>query len=998
MAVNVRDVLVVVRARDVASRVFREVGTNIGAVGAMSKASATQVLGLGTALTGAGLGLVGVGALGISAFNSMTNAAIDYSEQVALTFTQVDNKAAISFEQVSDLGKKMAAEYPIPFEEAQSVLFDVFSSIEIEGIDTADALATAISKAATAGGSDLQQTGRAIIATLNSMEIPIENVNDVLDWQFQLVRKGIIDYDELTANIGKILPAANLAGQGIDDIGGALAFITRSIPDAAMASTALSRSFELFAHPKFVERVEDMGIAIRDSEGNFNDFNTVIQELGRQLDHLPEAEKAERIFELMEGAGGTRQARRFMVEAISDWETLGDMVNMVSDDAGAADEAFGVMWDEPASKLEMMNNQFEILRVEIGERLIPIKLKLAEIVKGLLDWWNGLSEGTQDLIVKIAFFGSVAAVAVGIVLTLAGVFLMLAAAIMFVFGVGFVAAIAIMGLVIVGIAALAAAAYLIITNWDTVKEWVLNMWDTIKEKFSEAWAHIKPIIDELWAFLKEAWQDIQDIGKQLGEALVSIWEEILETVDSPVIQNTIKAVIGALKTLWKVAQPILLRLWNIFKIAWDGIVKVVKQAIRIVQNLIELVLNIIQGDWEEAWDNIKEIVGGVWDAVIAIIETAIEIVIQAVAGLGEAIWQAGEAIRSWFTDLPGYIVGILNALWDEMYELGGMIIKGLWDGIKSVWNAAWSWLKELPWKIVNWFKQVLGVASPSTVFLQIGKDIIKGLWDGVKAMWKAYWAFWTSLPGKIIDTFKGAVTWLFDLGMDIITGLWDGIKAIWNNVTGWLGNVRSWILDKFAGAVNWLYTKGREVINGLLNGMKAIWGNVTGWLAGLSGRVLGAIAGIGNVLWDTGARIIRSLLDGMKNAWNEVTGWLGGLGGAIVSLKGPPAHDAQLLTENGQLIMDGLQRGLESGWGDVANYLSSLDPSMAFNPSVNFGAGTGMSGGAGTTITVQEGAVQINIEGDVTEEKVDQVSDAVQSALDEVLREWDARHGRSYNG
>lgn len=97
---------------------------------------------------------------------------------------------------------------------------------------------------------------------------------------------------------------------------------------------------------------------------------------------------------------------------------------------------------------------------------------------------------------------------------------------------------------------------------------------------------------------------------------------------------------------------------------------------------------------------------------------------------------------------------------------------------------------------------------------------------------------------------------------------------------------------------------------------------VVGWFKALPGRIRGAI---GNVdLSDIGSSIINSLWDGMKAKWEAVKGWAGKVGGWIKSIKGPPAKDAVLLVENGQLIMQGLLRGLQSGFPATESYLSKV--------------------------------------------------------------------------
>lgn len=65
-----------------------------------------------------------------------------------------------------------------------------------------------------------------------------------------------------------------------------------------------------------------------------------------------------------------------------------------------------------------------------------------------------------------------------------------------------------------------------------------------------------------------------------------------------------------------------------------------------------------------------------------------------------------------------------------MVEVGVNLLKGLWEGIKSTLNWLKDKVKETGNKVVDWFKDVFGIHSPSTVFASLGDYMAQGLGNG----------------------------------------------------------------------------------------------------------------------------------------------------------------------------------------------------------------------------------------------------------------------------
>jgi hypothetical protein len=149
------------------------------------------------------------------------------------------------------------------------------------------------------------------------------------------------------------------------------------------------------------------------------------------------------------------------------------------------------------------------------------------------------------------------------------------------------------------------------------------------------------------------------------------------------------------------------------------------------------------------------------------------------------IKEAGKAIGDWFkkiknskqiqsfinylkksaTAIKDWVKGIKEADNIPQYILSGLV-NGLKSGVKKVYGL----VKEFGSKIVEIIKDVLGIHSPSTVFIAIGGFIMAGLLIGLQNGAGPVWDFLRDLGSKCIDIIKE-----IDFGGLIATAIVGGV-------------------------------------------------------------------------------------------------------------------------------------------------------------------------------------------------------------------------------
>lgn len=215
---------------------------------------------------------------------------------------------------------------------------------------------------------------------------------------------------------------------------------------------------------------------------------------------------------------------------------------------------------------------------------------------------------------------------------------------------------------------------------------------------------------------------------------------------------------------------------------WGGIQEKTATAVAFIRSVIETALTAIRTFWEEHGEAIKAFTQNIWDAISALIEgvlTHIVLIGQAFKALFTGDWEAlGEVLQeiwqnAWDTitevlsNIWAAFRPILQSLWESIRNwwngidwasLGHNIIQGIIDGVKAMAGSLSGVLGDIVNAAIANIKRLLGIASPSKVFAEIGGDMMAGLSRGIMRNGDPMDAFFVGLSHNIAVLAGAPVT------------------------------------------------------------------------------------------------------------------------------------------------------------------------------------------------------------------------------------------------
>jgi hypothetical protein len=146
--------------------------------------------------------------------------------------------------------------------------------------------------------------------------------------------------------------------------------------------------------------------------------------------------------------------------------------------------------------------------------------------------------------------------------------------------------------------------------------------------------------------------------------------------------------------------------------------------------------------------------------------TGVQLIVALIAGLITAIPQLIGAVPQLITAaVDAFKAGLSN-----FATVGSDIVSGIISGLSGAWGSLVGWLSEKLGGLLDGIKGLLGIASPSKVFANIGENLSKGLAVGIKGS--------IYLPERELDSMIATVTpkvddWNWDAslagGMDLMS-------------------------------------------------------------------------------------------------------------------------------------------------------------------------------------------------------------------------------------
>lgn len=196
-------------------------------------------------------------------------------------------------------------------------------------------------------------------------------------------------------------------------------------------------------------------------------------------------------------------------------------------------------------------------------------------------------------------------------------------------------------------------------NWVTEhQETFTRLGESIGELTGKIWKFIEPIADTAWSAFKEILAGINDLTRKLWDAIMAILQPII---------NVCNAVWD-----WADSMGILDGIMATVKDTINGIKQVINGIITVAKGVIDFIVGVFTGNWEKAWEGVKQIFKGIWDTFLGIVKAPLNGIIKLINMVIGGINKLQFDIPDWIPFIGGKHIG-LNIPEIPLLASGGIV-------------------------------------------------------------------------------------------------------------------------------------------------------------------------------------------------------------------------------------------------------------------------------------------------------------------------------------
>jgi len=312
------------------------------------------------------------------------------------------------------------------------------------------------------------------------------------------------------------------------------------------------------------------------------------------------------------------------------------------------------------------------------------------------------------------------------------------------------------------------------STWQSIADFFIGIWTAVSDVFMDIWngmvEFLTPIFEFIYGIIKfyiEAWINLfliiaavfVTIWRAVSLAFQVVWNAIVAFF-TPIIDWIVQVITNAVNFIRDVWNTVWGAVSSFFTDVWNGIVEFLTPIIDFIVLFITTGIAILLATWNEVWGNISSFFTDIWNGIVGFVATVAAILFatistavnnvrntwtniwNAISGFFKTIWNnivnavkgPVDRVISTVTSIKDRIFSFFSGVGRWLTNMGRDLIMGMVNGIKNAAQRVINAVSDVVNGAINWAKGVLGIRSPSRVFLAIGSDTIQGMINGLRAM------------------------------------------------------------------------------------------------------------------------------------------------------------------------------------------------------------------------------------------------------------------------
>ena len=721
----------------------RQSGTavqEIAAKGEKLKDMGDKVTGVGEKFLPATVAVAGLGTAAVKT-------AADFDSQMSKV-SAISGATGDDLDKLREKAREMGAKTKFSASEAGAA----FEYMAMAGWKTEDMLGgiEGIMSLAAASGEDLATTSDIVTDALTAFGLTAKDSGHFADVLAAASSNANTNVSMMGETFKYAAPIAGALGFSVEDTAEAIGLMANAGIKGSQAGTSLRTIMNNLAGEVKIcgDAIGTVTIQTTNADGSMRELSDILADCRAAFSQLSESEQAA----AAEALVGKNAMSGFLALMNAGEGDINKLSSAIENCDGVSQKMADTMQDNLEGQLTILKSQLQELAISFGEILMPVVRDFVSGLQKLVDWFNGLSDGTKKLITTLALL--VAAIGpvlivVGKVMSAVGTIMTwapkIAGAVSTVMSWGPKIASAIgvvkgalsslwavlmanpIVLIIAAIAALVAGFVYLWNHSEAFRNFWINLWENIKSAVTVA-------VEAVKTFLENAWNAISTTATTVWTAISQFFSGIWEGIKN-IVTTVTTAISTAITTAWNAIyeffEPLLSALQYLFETIWQAIQILIGMALDAISAKVQEIWNGIVAFLMPILEGIRSFFQTIWTAISTTVSNALNAIRTVVTN----VWNA---IKGFISSVLNAISSTVSSVWNNIKSSVTSIMNALKSSVVSIWNSMKSAISGVINQIVsvirngfnqavNFIKGLIGQAY------SWGRDLIMGIVNGIRS-------------------------------------------------------------------------------------------------------------------------------------------------------------------------------------------------------------------------------------------------------------------------
>lgn len=840
----------------------------MGVLGETLQSAGDKISGVGQKLLPVTAGVTALGTIAVKTGADFDSAMSKVAAVSGATGSEMDALR----EKAREMGSKTK------FSASEAA--DAMNYMAMAGWKTNDMLSgiEGIMNLAAASGEDLASTSDIVTDALTAFGLSASDSGHFADILAAASSNANTNVSMMGETFKYAAPVLGSLGYSAEDSAIAIGLMANAGIKSSQAGTALRSAITNLAKPTdtVASAMEQYGISLTDSSGKMYSLRELMEQLRQKLGGLSEAEQAQAAASLF-----GKEAMSGMLAIINgspaDFEKLSNAIDTCSDTVdgynGTTEKMAAVMQDNLAGQVTILKSQLEELAISFSDILMPTIRSIVSRIQELVDKLNQLDPQTKETIAKIALVAAALGpmlVVLGKTISSVGTVFSAVSKLPALFstvqgGIGAITgALGVsLGPLLAIIAAVAALVAAFVHLWKTNDEFksnIIAIWEQIKSTFTGLTQGITDRLNAL-GFDFESFTDVLKAAWDgLCNLLAPIFEGVFQNI-SNIFSEFTGVLLGLLDVLIGLFTGDWEQCWNgikgIFTSIWNFVVNTFRNIMNTLKGIADVVLGWFGTSWNEVWTSIKTFFVNTWTSISNTFTT----IVTAIQTVATTVFTA---IRDFFTTIFTAIYNFFSTIFNAIYNVVSTVFQAIYNVITTVWNAIYTTLEPLITAFGYLFQMIF-----EAIQIIVGR-VMDWISEKISAIWNAIVAFLTPILEGIRTTFETIWNAISNTISTVLTAIQDVVTTVWNAVSGFISSVLSAIWSVVSSIWNSISGTISSVMNAIFSVVSSIWNQISSAVSNVLNAIQSVVSNIWNSIKSTISNVMQSISSTVSSIWDNI--------------------------------------------------------------------------------------------------------------------------------